>query len=116
MTAPAWLAHPAGAEHAVGPNAHRLHIQPPADAEVALALVAAIVNAIDDDRQPRHRHIQIGEGQAEITDLHVPRHLDVDARLLRVAAAVEYGQAHRVLIVDQHGRDRTCRGHHSKPA
>ena len=69
-----------------------------------LRFVAAVVDAIDDDRQTGHRHIQIGEGQAEITDLHVARHLDVNARLLRVAAAVENGEAQRVLIVDQQSR------------
>ena len=95
---------PAAAHFAAFAQLHRLHIQPPADAEIALAFVAAVVDTGDGNRHTGHRHADILERQREVADFLLARHLHAEFALRLVIATIPYRQPQCVLVVEQQGR------------
>ena len=66
---------PAAALLATLTQLHRLHIEPPAHAKVALPLIAAVIDTVDGERQTGQRDIDILKGEREVAHLLVARHL-----------------------------------------
>src|SRR6476469_5308423 len=60
---------------AIEPDA--IHIEGPAIAEVARAMIAAIVSAGNRDRHARERQLEVFEGRGKLTDLHVTIYYNV---------------------------------------
>ena len=87
----------------------RLHadaadVEPPARAEVAFALVAAVVRACDADRLAGHRHLEVRERDREVADLQVVAHHDGRRSARDASCRVGRRESDLVEAVQQQGR------------
>ena len=99
-------------------HAHVADVEPPAVAEVAPALVAAVVGPGHTERLAGHRHLEVHERDGEVADLEVVAHHDDRRRLRRSTGVVGGGQAYLVDPVHQHRRVELpeCGGRHRRRA